>query len=98
MNKIVECVPNFSEGSRPEVIEKIADSFRGKPGVKLLDYSGDADHNRSVITVVGEPEAVKNSVIEAIGTAVQLIDLTNIEANIPAWVHRCCALLFLLRI
>ena len=83
MNKIVECVPNFSEGSRPEVIEKIADSFRGKPGVKLLDYSSDADHNRSVITVVGEPEAVKKSVIEAIGTAVQLIDLTKHRGQHP---------------
>ena len=83
MNKIVECVPNFSEGRDPKVIEKIADSFRGKPGVKLLDYSGDADHNRSVITVVGHPDALKEAVIEAIGTALQLIDLTTHEGQHP---------------
>jgi glutamate formiminotransferase len=77
MNKIIECVPNFSEGRNRKKIEKIVDCFRAKPGVKLLDYSSDADHNRSVITAVGEPEAMKNAMIEAIGTAVELIDLTK---------------------
>ena len=72
----MECVPNFSEGRDMQKIEKIADAFRAKEGVKLLDYSADADHNRSVITVVGEPEALKKAVIEAIGRAVELIDLT----------------------
>ncbi len=76
MNKIIECVPNFSEGRDVAKVEKIADAFRGKKGVKLLDYSSDPDHNRSVITVAGEPIALKNAVIEAIGIAVELIDLT----------------------
>ena len=53
MNRIMECVPNFSEGRDKQIIEKIANIFRGKEGVKLLDYSGDTDHNRSVITVAG---------------------------------------------
>lgn len=83
MNKIMECVPNFSEGRDKQKIEKIADAFRGKEGVKLLDYSGDADHNRSVITVAGEPEALKNAVIEAIGRAVELIDLTQHHGQHP---------------
>ena len=83
MNKIIECVPNFSEGRNRKKIEKIVDCFRAKPGVKLLDYSSDADHNRSVITAVGEPEAMKNAMIEAIGTAVELIDLTKQSGEHP---------------
>lgn len=83
MNKIMECVPNFSEGRDKQKIEKIADCFRGKDNVKLLDYSSDADHNRSVITVVGEPEELKKAVIEAIGKAVELIDLTQHSGQHP---------------
>ena len=75
MNRIMECVPNFSEGRDLTKVEKIADAFRGKEGVKLLDYSSDADHNRSVITVVGEPEALGAAVVEAIGIARDLIDM-----------------------
>lgn len=74
-NKIMECVPNFSEGRDLQKIEKIVESFRAKAGVKLLDYSNDEDHNRLVVTVVGEPEALKDAVVEAIGRAVELIDL-----------------------
>lgn len=83
MNKIIECVPNFSEGRDKEKIESIADCFRGKSGVKLLDYSGDADHNRSVVTVAGEPEAIKYAVIEAIGKAIELIDLNKHSGEHP---------------
>jgi len=83
MAKIVECVPNFSEGRNPEVMEKIVDAFRGKPGVKLLDYSADKDHNRMVVTTAGEPEALKKAVIEAIGIAVAHIDLTKHEGQHP---------------
>lgn len=83
MNKIMECVPNFSEGRDKAKIEKIADAFRGKEGVKLLDYSSDADHNRSVITVVGEPEPLKEAVIDAIGRAVEWIDLTQHKGQHP---------------
>lgn len=83
MSKIVECVPNFSAGRDEKVIEKIADAFRGKQGVKLLDYSTDRDHNRMVVTTVGEPEALKRAVIEAIGVAVANIDLTKHEGQHP---------------
>ena len=57
MNKIMECVPNFSEGRDLQKIDKIVAPFRGKQGVKLLDYSNDEDHNRLVVTVV---EASRN--------------------------------------
>lgn len=83
MNKIMECVPNFSEGRDKQKIEQIVDSFRGKDNVKLLDYSSDADHNRSVVTVVGEPEELKAAVIEAIGKAVELIDMTQHQGQHP---------------
>lgn len=83
MNRIMECVPNFSEGRDKAIVERIVDAFRGKEGVKLLDYSSDADHNRSVITVVGEPEALKGAVSEAIGRAVELIDLTQHHGQHP---------------
>ncbi len=56
MQTIVQCVPNFSEGRDKDKIEKIIDNFRGKDGVKLLDYSSDEDHNRTVVTLVGEPQ------------------------------------------
>ncbi len=79
----MECVPNFSEGRDKAKIEKIADAFRGKTSVKLLDYSADADHNRMVVTVVGEPQALKNAVLEAIGIAVKTIDLTKHEGQHP---------------
>ncbi|OPZ12080.1 MAG: hypothetical protein BWZ06_01585 [Bacteroidetes bacterium ADurb.BinA261] len=83
MNKIIECVPNFSEGRDRQKIEAIVDLFRGKHNVKLLDYSNDEDHNRLVVTVVGEPEAVKDAVIEAVGKAVELIDMTKHQGQHP---------------
>jgi glutamate formiminotransferase len=83
MNRIVECVPNFSEGRDLEKIEKIVESFRAKKGVKLLDYSNDEAHNRCVVTVVGEPEPLKAAIIEAIGKAVELIDLTKHDGQHP---------------
>lgn len=79
----MECVPNFSEGRDLEKIDKIVAPFRAKAGVKLLDYSNDEDHNRLVVTLVGEPEALKEAVIEAIGVAVKLIDLTKHQGQHP---------------
>ncbi|WP_242863218.1 glutamate formimidoyltransferase [Caloranaerobacter ferrireducens] len=83
MKKIIECVPNFSEGRDLEKIEKIVNPFRGKDGVKLLDYQRDEDHNRLVVTVVGEPEPLKEAVIEAMGVAIELIDMTKHEGQHP---------------
>ena len=83
MDRIIECVPNFSEGRDLVKLEKILDCFRGKKGVKLLDYSSDEDHNRTVVTIVGEPFEVGNTMVEAIGKAVELIDLNNHEGQHP---------------
>jgi len=83
MDKIIECVPNFSEGRDLEKVEKIVDCFRGKKGVKLLDYSSDEDHNRSVVTAIGEPEALRDAVVEAVVKAVELIDMTKHQGQHP---------------
>lgn len=83
MNKIMECVPNFSDGRDLQKIDKIVAPFRGKQGVKLLDYSNDEDHNRLVVTVVGEPEPLRDAVLEAIGVAVELIDLNHHQGQHP---------------
>lgn len=82
-NKIIECVPNFSEGRDLQKIDQIVAPFRAKEGVKLLDYSNDEDHNRLVVTVVGEPEPLKAAVIEAVGVAVHLIDLNKHSGQHP---------------
>jgi len=83
MNRIIQCVPNFSEGRDLGKVEKIVDCFRGKSGVKLLDYSSDKDHNRSVVTIIGEPEALKEAVVEAVVKAVELIDMTIHKGQHP---------------
>jgi glutamate formiminotransferase len=83
MKKILQCVPNFSEGRDLEKIEKIVNPFRGKNGVKLLDYQNDEDHHRSVVTVVGEPEPLMSAVVESIGVAVELIDMRAHKGQHP---------------
>jgi len=83
LKRIMECVPNFSEGRDLAKVEKIADAFRGKEGVRLLDYSTDKDHNRCVITAIGEPEALGDAVVEAIATAHKLIDMTKHQGQHP---------------
>ena len=79
----MECVPNFSEGRDLQKIDKIVAPFRGKQRVKLLDYSNDEDHNRLVVTVVGEPEPLRDAVLEAMGVAVELIDLNHHQGQHP---------------
>lgn len=77
MARIVECIPNFSEGRDKEKIETIVNVFRGVEGVKLLDYSSDADHNRSVVTVVGEPEALEKAIINMAEKVYENIDMST---------------------
>ena len=83
MNRIIECVPNFSEGRDTDKIERIVSPFRGKAGVKVLDYQSDQDHNRLVVTIVGEPEALRPSLIEAMGAAIELIDMREHQGQHP---------------
>jgi glutamate formiminotransferase len=77
MKRLIECVPNFSEGRDAAKIDAIVAAMREVPGVYLLDRESDADHNRSVITLAGEPEAVAESVLRGVGKAAELIDLTR---------------------
>lgn len=77
MNKIVECVPNFSEGKDLEKIAKIVAPLKNKENVHLVGVEPDAIYNRTVVTVIGEPEAVMNAVIESIGVAAEVIDLNK---------------------
>ncbi|MCP4400478.1 MAG: glutamate formiminotransferase, partial [bacterium] len=83
MKKIVECVPNFSEGRRPEVIDAIVAEVQKSSDVFLLRKEMDVDHNRAVITLAGEPEAVKETVFRMIEKASELIDLTAHSGEHP---------------
>lgn len=76
MKKLVECVPNFSEGRRPEILEAIVNEIQEISGVFLLDKELDADHNRAVVTIVGEPEPTQEAAFRMIKKAADLIDLT----------------------
>lgn len=82
-SKIVQCVPNFSEGRDHDKINQIIKPFQTTAGVKLLNYSNDEDHNRLVVSVAGEPQAVQNAVIAAMGIARDIIDLNNHEGQHP---------------
>lgn len=73
---LVECVPNFSEGTDNRRVQAIVSSMR-VDGVHLLDWSMDADHNRAVVTIAGEPNAVIEAAVQGVGKAVELIDLTR---------------------
>lgn len=83
MKKIIECVPNFSEGKRKDVVDSLATALTRVSGVALLDTEMDAAHNRCVITVAGDPEAVAQGIIEAVGKAVELIDLRRHKGEHP---------------
>ena len=72
---MIECVPNFSEGHDLEKVVAIVRAMQGE-GVLLLDYSLDRDHNRSVVTIAGQPGAVLEAAVRAAGKAAELIDLT----------------------
>ena len=81
--KIIECVPNFSEGRRKSVIEAIIAAIRDVDGVILLDQSSDTDHNRCVITFVGNPEAVEEAAFRGIAKAAELIDMAKHKGEHP---------------
>ncbi len=73
--KIIECVPNFSEGCNQKKIAAIAKVFESFPGVRLVDFSGDTDHNRSVYTFLGKAEDVLEAALAAAGKALGIIDM-----------------------
>jgi len=82
MNELVECVPNISEGRNKEVITEIIENLK-KTGVKLLDYSSDQDHNRTVITFVADKTTVKKGALQVARDAVRLIDLRHHSGTHP---------------
>jgi glutamate formiminotransferase / formiminotetrahydrofolate cyclodeaminase len=81
--KLIECVPNFSEGRKQEVIRAIAEAIRSTPGVTLLDVESNQDHNRSVISFVGEPGPVKDAALASAAKAIDLIDLNKHKGEHP---------------
>ncbi|MCD6364145.1 MAG: glutamate formimidoyltransferase [Synergistetes bacterium] len=81
--RLVECVPNYSEGRREDVIQKISNCFRGKKGVWLLDVSADKDHNRMVITAVGDPDEMAKAVFDSVKVATELINMEEHEGEHP---------------
>jgi glutamate formiminotransferase len=83
MKRIVECVPNFSEGRRQEVIDRIVEALASVEGGRVLDVQSDADHNRSVVTMVGEPEAVEEAAFRGIERAARLIDMDRHRGEHP---------------
>ena len=83
MSKIIECVPNFSEGRRPEVIEEIIEAITAVEGTYLLDREMDSDHNRAVVTFIGSPEAVRGGAFAGIAKASELIDMEKHTGEHP---------------
>src|SRR5437867_363593 len=77
MKRLIECVPNFSEGHDSAKVDAIVASMSSVPGVYVLDREMDADHNRCVITLAGDPDAVAEAALLAVGKAAELIDLTK---------------------
>jgi len=80
---IIECVPNVSEGRRPEVVEGLADALRGVPGVRLLDYSSDAAHNRSVFTLAGDAVPLTRAIAALVERSLTDIDLRTHKGEHP---------------
>ena len=80
---LIECIPNFSEARRPEVVEAIIDAILSVPGVSVLDRHSDLDHNRTVITMVGAPGAIEEAAFQSIKKAQELIDLNTHQGAHP---------------
>ena len=83
MGKLVSCIPNFSEGRNPEVIDAIVEAAKLVPGVKVLDVNPDQSHNRVVVSFVGEPQAVKKAAFMACAKATELIDMEKHTGEHP---------------
>ena len=81
--QLIECVPNFSEGRRQDVIDEIVNCFKGKRGVYLLDHRADEDHNRLVISLVGAPTPIQEALLEAAKVALKHIDMNAHQGGHP---------------
>ncbi len=83
MNKIMECVPNFSEGRDQDKIDRIVNPLRQAEDVLVLDTAPDEDHNRLVVTMIGTPAALKDAMLEAMEAAIEVIDMEEHEGGHP---------------
>jgi glutamate formiminotransferase / 5-formyltetrahydrofolate cyclo-ligase len=83
VSKLVQCIPNFSEGTRPEIVARIIEGITSVSGVKLLNYSSNQDHNRSVVTFIGEPQVVLEGAFKGISEAAKLIDMEQHSGGHP---------------
>jgi len=83
MKRVVECVPNFSEGRRRGIIDEIVGVLASVDEVRVLDVQSDADHNRSVVTMVGQPEAVEEAAFRGIERAARLVDMDQHRGEHP---------------
>jgi glutamate formiminotransferase len=83
MRKIVECIPNFSEGTRKDVVEKILSAIKNCKGVHIIDYAYDSDYNRLVVTLLGSPQDVKIAALASSEVAVELIDMEKHKGQHP---------------
>ncbi|GFG41931.1 glutamate formimidoyltransferase [Streptococcus canis] len=83
MSKIVECIPNFSEGQNQAVIDGLVATAKSIPGVTLLDYSSDASHNRSVFTLVGDDQSIQEAAFQLVKYASENIDMTKHHGEHP---------------
>ena len=81
--KIIECIPNFSDARRPEVVEAIVNAVAQIPNVHILDQHSDLDHNRTVLTFIGDPAGVEEAAYQGIAKAVELIDLNQHQGEHP---------------
>jgi glutamate formiminotransferase / 5-formyltetrahydrofolate cyclo-ligase len=82
-NALIECVPNFSEGRNEEIIQAIVQPFRNRKGCGLVDYRADEDHNRLVVSLVGQPEPIQEALLEASLVAIEKIDLERHQGGHP---------------
>src|SRR5215467_6910406 len=83
MKRIVECIPNYSEGRRTEILDQIVVAIQSVPGAVLLDRESDPDHNRSVVTFVAEADRVVEAAVRGAKQAAELIDLNNHKGEHP---------------
>jgi len=83
MPRIIESVPNISEGRRPEVLEAAVAAMKAVPGLRVLDVQSDKDHNRSVLTVVGDEQSLKDGLLALFEVATSRIDLRNHQGEHP---------------
>jgi glutamate formiminotransferase len=80
---VIECVPNVSEGRRPEVVTALLQAVQSVDGVRVLDHSSDSSHNRSVLTLAGEPAPLKAAILSLVGAAIERIDLRQHRGEHP---------------